>query len=306
MKKRFMVLSIVTVVLLQPLQAMAWNATGHKTVARIAWSNMTPEAKKNVIALLKAAPKNSGIRNLLPPAAGMSEEDRNREFFVRVATWPDIIRGNPTFHRSDWHFINFFFEQSQDGTATDRDDLKPPSPNAVEQLEQFNTSVVDENRKRSARAVDLAWVVHLVGDIHQPLHCSARVTETEPEGDRGGNLFKLDRKRSLHSFWDGVLDNANPKEDGEEDSDYIDRLASSIATHHPKSSMDGQINPGQFEAWAKEGHEKSKANAYPATLKRNRKPSVAYLRSTFRVAEPSVALAGYRLADMLNTLFGSQ
>src|SRR5262249_54451635 len=66
------------------------------------------------------------------------------------------------------------------------------------------------NRKTSAedRAIYLSWLIHLVGDLHQPLHCASLVNSTYPKGDRGGNDFFVkpeDRPINLHSFWDGLL-----------------------------------------------------------------------------------------------------
>ena len=66
------------------------------------------------------------------------------------------------------------------------------------------------NAADTTKAVALAWLLHLVGDIHQPLHCSSRVTPDEalPRGDAGGNTFRLDDNRNLHGYWDRILGEA--------------------------------------------------------------------------------------------------
>jgi len=74
-----------------PRSAEAWNGTGHELVAGIAWDNMTPAARQKAIELLEAAPENACLLDLFPNDARPLEV-RQREFFMRAATWPDVIR----------------------------------------------------------------------------------------------------------------------------------------------------------------------------------------------------------------------
>lgn len=308
MKKRITILSLCLALLL-PSPAMAWNETGHQVVARIAWDNMKPRTRSAVIALLKAAPQDADLASLFPTDS-RPLAIREREFFILASTWADIVRDESKparrqkYHRSLSHFINFFWERpTPNGPPVDRTDLHPASENVVERLQHYQASISDLTREQSQRAVDLAWVLHLAGDIHQPLHCSARVTATEPQGDQGGNLFKLDGGNSLHGYWDGILNRTFRREANETETAFQTKIVNFITSRHPRSSFSTRLQPGEFEKWAKSGHETCKATVYPASLRRNQAPSQTYRQQTSRTAEPAIALAGYRLAAMLDKLF---
>ncbi|MCI0692107.1 S1/P1 nuclease [candidate division KSB1 bacterium] len=292
----------------------AWNDTGHKVVSRIAWEYMTPQTRAKVIALLMSAPSDADLANLLATDA-RPQPVREREFFLRASTWADMMRDGKfsarreKYHQSPWHYINFFWESAPDGTPRDRADMKAEPENIVVRLQLLQSMLADASQEQSQRAIALAWVLHLVGDIHQPLHNSARVTATEPEGDRGGNLFTLDttgaRVRNLHSFWDGILNLTFNQKPVESDEAFINRIAQSIVVHHPQAKMQSRLKPGEFAAWAREGDASAKSAVYPSWLRRYEMPPEKYRKRAYRVAEPALALAGYRLAEMLNRLFAS-
>jgi hypothetical protein len=160
------------------------------------------------------------------------------------------------------------------------------------------------------RATAVAWILHLVGDVHQPLHTSGRVTTApgEDKGDQGGNLFVLQAgppPLNLHGYWDGILDRSVPRQGGEADATYAERVAAAIAAKHPPASMAPHLRSGEFAAWAREGFERAKASAFPATLRRGELPSEQYRANAFEIAQEAIALAGYRLGDLLNRMFGS-
>jgi hypothetical protein len=198
MKKPVLLLALAVTLVAPPLAA--WNATGHQIVAGIAWDNMTPAARRNAIELLQSAPADACLVELLPIDA-RPREVREREFFMRASTWADLVRPNDDdvrpctrYHRRDWHFINYFWEGTSGATECnvplDRPDVVTPELNAVERLQMFRPVVACTSPRcgvsTGERAVTLAWILHLVGDIHQPLHTSARVTTSrgEHEGDQ--------------------------------------------------------------------------------------------------------------------------
>jgi hypothetical protein len=295
----------------------AWNSTGHQLVASIAWDNMTPQARQRVIALLLEAPNDACLKQLFSNDSRPLDV-RQREFFIKAATWPDIVRprkkrnGKPDmrpcikYHEREWHFVDHFWKGIS-GSSTNRPtDLSTPpiaEINAVERLEKFQDTVVG-NGPASKRAMELAWILHLVGDIHQPLHASGRVTSApgESKGDQGGNLFKLDNGSPLHSFWDGIVDETIVKK-SESMGGYINRLTTRFETDFPRSKFTN-LESAQFNVWTLESLQKAKDTAYPISLKRNQNPGGAYQSAVFRVSEESIAKAGYRLADLLNKLFG--
>jgi S1/P1 Nuclease len=285
--------------------AYAWDELGHRVVARIAWDHMTPAARQRAVELLLQAPEDSGIRALMPQD-GRPLEERQRELFVLAAVWPDEIRsrshpGNRYAH-SDWHYVNFFWEQRANGQVVDRPDL-PRAGFLIDQLQRIGGTLGDASRPAGERAVDLAWALHLVGDAHQPLHNSARITPQLPEGDRGGNEFRLQGIypfNNLHAVWDGLTGPAFPWRVGEaSDAEYVGRIARSIAADWPRARMAGRVLPGEFVAWSQEGLRVAQNEAYPP-LSPGDRATLRYLRASWNAAAPRIALAGYRLAELLN------
>jgi hypothetical protein len=306
----------------QPL--LAWNGTGHQLVARIAWDDMTATTRQAVVSLLQAAPQDACLIDLFPTDS-RPLGDRQREFFVLASTWPDIVRPKEEdtrpcirFHHRDWHFINYFWEGISGATDVDhpedREDIAAPEVSAVERLRLFRPFAICGappcGTLDGERATTLAWILHLVGDLHQPLHTSARVTSrpAEREGDQGGNLFKLDASSnplSLHSYWDGIVDRSIQRQQNESSLAYLDRVAAMIVADHPRAQMSNRLHSGDFEGWSREGLETTKSEVYPRSLRRGRMPSDEYRARALAISEEAIALAGYRLADLLNKMFGS-
>jgi hypothetical protein len=315
--------AVILLALAVPPSASAWNGTGHQIVARIAWDTMTPTVRERVVALLQAAPSNACLAELMPtdsrPIAA-----RRREFFLRASTWADTLRPGDDggractrFHRSEWHYVNFFWQGVSGATGADRpadrSDMRPATANVVAQLPLLRALATCAAPRcgttTAERAIALAWIVHLVGDIHQPLHTSARVTgrPDERQGDQGGNLFILDPGPPilrLHGYWDGIVDRSEPRGANESNAAYIGRLAALFMQRHPPIASAVELAPGQYEAWALEGFETTKASVYPVTLKRGEVPGEQYRQTAFAIAQRAIARAGYRLGDLLNAMFG--
>ena len=326
----------------------AWNDFGHEVVARIAWQELEPEVRSRVLALFRQAPRDSLMHCLdlnqdrrrgcgrfaYRPGDAESSEDGDRILFERAAYWPDLARQLDKYNRPTWHYIGWTWRQGADGTAHDTD-LPVPEPNAVSQLVELARSVADTSGRPGRRAIHLAWIFHLVGDVHQPLHAASRVTERrdEREGDRGGNGFGLDEwNRNLHAFWDGALDGRfraqhrdralarldppsgrSPLPEqfwrffGEaRDREYEahkDRVAAEARERHPlDDAVRADLKSGDFEAWARESNQIVREALYPPDLERGQAPSGAYADRAYDISLQRAALAGYRLADLLTNL----
>src|SRR5215470_17273860 len=206
--------------------AYAWNDRGHMVVAYVAYQQLTPTARDRANALLKLNPKYGTWLATLP--AGTSPADRDTMIFMIAATWPDQIKrdssytqdgsdggnrpvGSPDPTRNTgyddklmhkyWHFVDQPF--ATDGTALPA----IPTPNAQDRIALFR-SVLASGANDELKSYDLSWLLHLVGDVHQPLHCATRVDQSQTQGDAGGNQVKLSCTgcpNELHAFWDGVL-----------------------------------------------------------------------------------------------------
>jgi hypothetical protein len=288
-----------------PAVVRRWDSTGHKTVARIAWDNMSAQARAGAVALLRHGPPLAGLGSLAPASGTPEQVDRG--LFVETATWPDMIRDTAAafhvYHHGNWHFTDFFWKKVG-GAVVPLESMGPADTNAIERLNALTAVLRDPSVADSTRAVALAWILHLVGDIHQPLHMSSRVTTALPNGDVGGNSFKLlGKPNKLHAYWDDILDLSTPQSAGEGSAHYVDRLATKVEHTLPHATVSAATLHSQFDDWGAESLALAQQKVYPTTLKVNRKPSAAYRISTDKVAEKRVALAGYRLAELLNGVF---
>jgi hypothetical protein len=284
--------------------ALGWNDTGHQVVALIAWDHLSEPTRQKVVALM-AQSTNAQLTGLFPQD-GRPVAVRQRDFFVRASTWADVIRGTEA-DEPTWHHRSFFWKQVN-GQAVDVPDIEVNEHNVIERLTFIDGFLRDAARLVPDRAFMTAWLLHLVGDIHQPLHCASRFTLQETGGDRGGNLFLLDRRpnggrNNLHGYWDGMLDKAFPRSPQEGTGAHVRRVANAVKAAHPRTTMAADLKLGQFEGWARESLAEAK-QAYPPSLKQNRAPNGAYRVAGGKVATKRVALGGYRLAATLEDVLG--
>jgi hypothetical protein len=185
-----------------------------------------------------------------------------------------------------WHFIDTPF--SIDGTT-----LPPiPTPNAQERIALFRT-VLASSSSDELKSYDLVWLLHIVGDIHQPLHAATRVSQADPEGDAGGNLVKLDcAKCELHFFWDDLLGRPN---------DLASVLKKARKLPNPKASLVAKMDE---KMWVAEGFQAAQGVVYAPPVGLGDGPytlPLEYKKRAGKLAKQRVALAGARLARLLNT-----
>ena len=290
---------VTAVVLLLPASAL-WDAAGHRTVAAIAWEHMTPRARARAVELLLHGPPLANFASLRPPQG--SEAARDRALFLNAATWADLVRNRDqpwhVYHHATWHYADFYWDV-ENGRPHDIPGTGPDSLNAAERIVALRATLSDASAADTTKAVALAWLLHLVGDIHQPLHCSSRVTpdETLPHGgDKGANTFRLDDDRNLHGYWDHILDASAAPDPGEDSIAYADRMAHGIERTHPLAAPAASTD---VLGWAQEGLRLAQTIVYSGVT-RGSAPSVAYESEALQVSEGRIALAGYRLAALLN------
>jgi|SRR5579872_7504521 len=201
-------------------QAMAWSAAGHKFVASIAFARLTPAEREKVIEVLREHPRfqQDFIEKL--PSEASDESSKNEWHFQEAAIWPDVARGfrgdDAKYNHGTWHYINlphFLNESDRDALNGKLDiniSLVPPEKpieqmNAIQMLRVSRKMLSDKSTSPQDKAIMLAWLFHLVGDIHQPLHSSALFSKNLfHDGDRGGNRVLTVQHRNLHSLWDGL------------------------------------------------------------------------------------------------------
>ena len=294
--------------------ALAWNDRGHMTVAYIAYKQLTPTTRDRVNALLKLNPKYSDWSATVDKQVpGASADDKNLMIFMIAATWADGIKRDSTYtqdgsqngNRPDgspdpgkntgyddllmhkyWHFIDTPF--STDGTALP----SIPTPNAQERIALFRT-VLASTSADLLKSYDLTWLLHLVGDVHQPLHASTRVSSTDPNGDSGGNLVKLScTSCELHAFWDDLLGSSN-------------NLKTVVKAARKLQAAEAVLAAKSDEKdWIAESFTESQQTVYAAPIAAGNGPFILtawYKKNAGKLAKVRVRLAGARLANLLNT-----
>lgn len=254
----------------------AWTDTGHMVIAAIAETNLTPRALSKARELLQR------------------DSDPKTNTFLTASCWADDSR---TKQNAPWHYINLHFRP--DGKPSSH---APERENVVWAIEQQSKVLGDPKASEDKRRNALKYVLHFVGDVHQPLHCVARDTEEHPEGDRGGNLFTIGGRGeggNLHFLWDtgvGLL-RRSVRPLGNDDEQMIRTLAADLQRYFPKSSF-AEVSKMDPEGWAREGLDVAKTIVY--SLRENEAPGAAYVAVAQYTAARRLALAGYRLAALLN------
>jgi hypothetical protein len=280
--------------LLLTLPLEAWNATGHRIVAAIAYDRLSPRAKARVDDLLKRHPDLSALPS--------------REAFLTASVWPDTIKGDARFYddtqaipkvtprlpgfpsmarHTNWHYVDLPF--SPDGTPLEA----PKTPNALIELRRI--------LKKRMTPYDLPWLIHLTGDVHQPLHCTSRFTRSEPHGDQGGNLLFVVPGRNLHSLWDdlGGTDRSTA---------YVDPFAAEAAAEFIKANGAARLSPDP-KLWIDEGFALAKSDVYTFGSENGSREHPIPLPEGYepharQIARVQLAKAGIRLAAVLNIKLG--
>lgn len=191
----------------------------------------------------------------------------------------------------------------------------PGNVNILKALDRYvNVLKTSDNQARRAQA--LRFIVHYVGDLHQPLHCSTRVDKKNRRGDEGGNLFFVRvptgkanqfREIKLHSYWDGGLDSF-PKGGGPPSftPPALKRIPPAVLVVVKANPEDdpaiGLDNPTDFQAWADESSGLAREFAYGG-VEPGDVVGAVYKEKGIEVARRRVAWAGYRLAALLNSIW---
>jgi S1/P1 Nuclease len=278
----------------QPHQALAWGDDGHKVVALVAQSFLDTDVRKRVNALLAADTDSLTAHDI-----------------ANAATWADKFRdantGGGRQRTSQWHFVDIeikapdldkaCFNYPPVPTGTVASD-GPAADCVVDKIQEFAAELANPATDIEEQVVALKFLLHFVGDLHQPLHSS-------DDNDRGGNNKKVSaagfRAGNLHHYWD---------------TEFVNQLETdpkSIA-----SDLIGHISKGQISAWqagspsdwAMESFKVAKEDAYgqlpePSTRGSYRLTEEYISTATDDVAQ-QLSKAGVRLALILNKVLGKQ
>lgn len=244
------------------LPAQAWGPEGHAVTGILALRAVDDQARQALESLL----------------GGISERS-----IANRCNWPDHLRDQP---RWDWaaplHYVNIprlgEYERQRDC---------PAGLCVTEAVKKYAGQLQDSRRSVQSRSEAFAWLCHLVGDIHQPLHCGLAE-------DRGGNTIDIvfaGQQANLHQFWDYLVirDRAGTLEN------LLALLPAPSATQVPLS-----WNPLEVDEWTQQSHDFAMEKAYPAT------PLIdpSFARQSWVDIQQRLPLSALRLAQILNATLG--
>ncbi len=240
---------------------MAWGPEGHSLVARIAEAQLTPAARARVTAIL---------------APGQT--------LASIASWADEVRRSRP-ETANWHFIDIPIDQSHLDMARDC----PKGDCVITKIADLRKTLLNPATPPAQQREALMFLVHFIGDMHQPLHCSDNM-------DRGGNSVHVtffNRQTNLHSVWDSGLLGRLPPAD-----ELFPGLSAESLRHRKKWSK------GTVEQWAEQSHRAAQKIVY------GRLPKVAagvpepigaeYEKIADPLIREQLEKAGARLAEVLN------
>lgn len=281
-----------------------WNKATHMAIGAIAYQDLranAPQTLARVVAILKQHPDFQPRWASKLADTTLTTNERDEYLLMLAARWPDDVKekNNPYDH-STWHYVNYYYNPALGIARTDS--IMPTGENILQAF-TANREILRSNAPDSAKAIALCWIFHLAGDIHMPLHTVSMVSEQFPEGDKGGNQFKIkvtpdDKTINLHGFWDGMLL-------GADDFRSADQLAIQLRHDIPRDLL-SQLNPlGDLPAWSTESFKLAQEVAYrdgkltAGTADDGAVLPTDYIPTVKPVAEQQVVLSGYRLADVL-------
>lgn len=279
----FYVTSVFLSLLLLVDPAFSFGAYGHRVIADLAQDMLTPKARAQAAALLG------------PPSGGGTGGADFR--LSSISVWADDIKSLRPDTRT-WHYVTLQLDEMRYDKAKTPAGRPPDSPNVITALNRSLQVLKEASANRYAREEAIKWVVHLVGDLHQPLHVGE-------DHDRGGNLAKVKvgrRTENLHAVWDYVL-----LERLKLSADSLRTLLARGIAADP--SFISRNAKGTVEDWVDETHAKTR-NCYLFQGKPLRKGIAVsvdrtYTRPNTLVVLEQLKIAAVRLALVLNRALDS-
>ena len=274
----------VLALLLAASPASAWWEYGHYTVARIAEQRVKPETKRAIQRLIA---RSALLETPACPIRNIAD----------ASYWPDCVKalGDRFSYASPWHYQNVDICKPLDLKTPCRDG------NCVSaQIDRNAKLLADKTLPTRERLMALAFLVHFVGDLHQPLHAGDK-------SDLGGNRFRASygviKGRNLHAIWDGYLADRGISE--------APANAAGILTGFSPDQL-AAMSAGTTEDWSRDGWEAARQFAYGSVMADPCGPvpttepviDEATTRRLVPIIRQQVAKGGLRLARLLDEALG--
>jgi hypothetical protein len=251
----------------------AWGREGHRLTALVAEQYLTAETKRQIVELL------------------------HKETLADVASWADEYRaGHP--ETAKWHYVDIpkaeaKFDRLRDCPVPETDPKSPWRDCVTDRINYFEGRLGDTSLSPEERAIALKFVVHLIGDVHQPFHALG--------DDRGGNGITVNFMGSslcgtsncnLHGVWDYSI----IEQQGLDEKKYTERLLQEIKDNHWE-----RLDGGEPTTWANISHH----YAVEAMAPNGALLTHEYVAAESKVVDAELALGGLRLARVLNRILGT-
>lgn len=267
-------------------EVLGWGCLGHMLVAEIARRQLDAGNAEKIEAMTMRFSDNGPF----PWSPDM----------VQAACWPDDVKGWHQYAMGTWHYVDQPYNPENISVDTHPDPI-----NAVTVSMDMITSL--QHVKSPVYMLNFAWVnlVHIIGDVHQPLHAVTMYSSMYPTGDRGGNSIEVHvhgKTMRLHALWDDICTSSaahynRPLSDT--DTFAIAATADRLEDTYKYPSSMKQL--ADVQSMADESYAFAVNSSY-ADMTPGAKLSDAYLDRCLQVAEGRITLGGYRLGNMLNTL----
>lgn len=313
-------------------KASAWDHPGHMTTAAIAFAEIERTRPDLIDKLGLLFLKHPDPAPFWVAAGEAKGKERVRRMFIECARWPDDSKFTPndrlTWHSARWAIVAADAPPEAKAAAAARHDK--PAGQAIDALELTAAMLSNPEAEPAERAFALCWVLHILGDIHQPMHVSDLFSKDFPTGNAGATLSYVQdpvtkKPIPLHVLWDS---NALRIPSLEE----VDRHSKLFTQTYPRSSFTALkahplSDPGAFREWARESHQVAidwacdlKTVSDPnkdqpaeklvqnminfilngeAPVKDAPELPPGYWEKLQSTAEQRITLAGYRIADVL-------
>lgn len=250
--------AILTLFLL-PALAFSWGKTGHRVIGQIAQNHLSPKAAHAVHELLGS------------------------ESLPAVANWADEVRSDPAFKKYDpWHYVNIPDGQTYESME------KNPAGDILAALKRFEATLRNPSAPKEEKVQALKFMVHMIGDLHQPLHAGKR-------DDLGGNRvtihwFRNAESTNLHAVWDEYLI--------EQEKLSFTEWARFLDHASPAQIKEWQSTP--YTTWMEESY-KLRDRCYD--FKPELPLSYDYVYKSMPIVKQRLLQGGVRLAGALNAIF---
>ena len=233
--------------------------------------------------------------------------------FTASACWPDDLKRNNLHAMEDWHVIDLAYNPESIPLNVTNGHVMDSRNNIVTVLNEVNGTLRQcdgmpggcSANKTFELSFSLHWVVHLVAEIHSPLHCVTRYTEEYSRGDSHGKMEILDvdgMHVDLHRYWDGAAGQLDPvlRPLDAQGMAYLRGWVNRLMEEFPPSHF-GDVGLGSFQEWAMEGYRLAADTVYTYE---NTTLDEGYQAQAHRLTRRQLALAGYRLSALLLNFSG--